>query len=259
MSRFSSSDRMRNKRHLAQFVVTSFLCHSLHPMSHCMRIAPALSTSSPKKKHLILNSNCLRTFEDARLETVTYLEVKFRLRIRDSKPSDTGPRGHSDPMDVDGVNILSLLAKEKEKGHRVRVMGVLSVVEHLFNEIAMHARAQASNRLEGKQSKSWSKSEGKGKSKEIKRKYKGKSRGTKRCQRLTQRVKHHKLVSQAFKTRTQRQARKLSNLHRRVPLTILGFMIAGVMMNGMVAGTGVWLDGTTVGNKRMTLPQAQFH
>ena len=42
------------------------------------------------EKHLILNSNRLRTFEDARLEIVTYVEAKFGLRIRDSKPSDTG-------------------------------------------------------------------------------------------------------------------------------------------------------------------------
>ena len=41
------------------------------------------------EKHLILNSNRLRTFEDARLEVVTYVEAKFGLRIRDSKPSDT--------------------------------------------------------------------------------------------------------------------------------------------------------------------------
>ena len=59
------------------------------------------------EKHLILNSNRLRTFEDARLEIVTYVEVKFGLRIRDSKPSDTGARGQSDPMDVDAVNSLS--------------------------------------------------------------------------------------------------------------------------------------------------------
>ena len=39
------------------------------------------------EKHLILNSNRLRTFEDARLEIVTYVEAKFGLRIRDSKPS----------------------------------------------------------------------------------------------------------------------------------------------------------------------------
>ena len=59
------------------------------------------------EKHLILNSNRLRTFEDARLEVVTYVEAKFGLRILDSKPSDTGSRGHSDPMDVDAVNSLS--------------------------------------------------------------------------------------------------------------------------------------------------------
>ena len=72
-----------------------------------------------EKKHLILNSNRLRTFEDARLEIVTNVEAKFGLRIRYSK---LGSRGHSDPMDVDAVNSLSRLAKEK--GHRVRVMGV---------------------------------------------------------------------------------------------------------------------------------------
>ena len=44
------------------------------------------------EKHLILNSNRLRTFEDARLEVVTYVEAKFCLRSRDSKPSDTGAR-----------------------------------------------------------------------------------------------------------------------------------------------------------------------
>ena len=59
------------------------------------------------EKHLILNSNRLRTFEDARLEVVTYVEAKFGLRIRDSKRSDTGGRGHSDPTDVDAVNSLS--------------------------------------------------------------------------------------------------------------------------------------------------------
>ena len=59
------------------------------------------------EKHLILNSNRLRTFEDARLELVTYVEAKLGLRSRDSKPCDTGSRGHSDPMVVDAVNSLS--------------------------------------------------------------------------------------------------------------------------------------------------------
>ena len=74
------------------------------------------------EKHLILNSNRLRTFEDARLEVVTYVEAKFGLRIRDSKPSDTGVRGHSDPMDVDAVNSLSFCQRRTDD--RVRAMGV---------------------------------------------------------------------------------------------------------------------------------------
>ena len=65
------------------------------------------------------------------------------MKIRDSKPSDTSSRGHTDPMDVDAVNSLSRLPKEKS--HRVRVMGVLSAVEHISNETAMHAKATASN------------------------------------------------------------------------------------------------------------------
>ena len=59
------------------------------------------------EKHLIFNSNRSRTFEDASLGFVTYVEAKFGSRIRDSNPSDTGARGHSDPLSVDGVNSLS--------------------------------------------------------------------------------------------------------------------------------------------------------
>ena len=66
------------------------------------------------EKHLILNSNRLRTFEDARLEIVTCVEAKFGWRIRDSMPSDTGSRAHCDPTDADAVNSLS-----SAKGKRV--------------------------------------------------------------------------------------------------------------------------------------------
>ena len=73
-----------------------------------------LEASVPEEleKHLILNSNRLRTFEDSRLEIVTYVEAKFGLRIRDSKPSDTGLREHSD---VGAVNSLSLSRQSKER------------------------------------------------------------------------------------------------------------------------------------------------
>ena len=71
------------------------------------------------EKHLILNSNRLRTFEDARLEIVTYVEAKYGSRIRPSQRS----RGHSDPMEVDAVNSLSS-GKRKRVIHGVRVVGV---------------------------------------------------------------------------------------------------------------------------------------
>ena len=56
-----------------------------------------LESLVPKKleKHLILNSNRFRTFEDARMEFVTFVEAKFGLRIRDPKPSGAGVRGHN--------------------------------------------------------------------------------------------------------------------------------------------------------------------
>ena len=63
-------------------------------------------------------------------------------------------------------------------------MGVLSAVEHIFNETAMHGKAQASNRMaKGKQSKSLFMSEGKCKSKENKGESKRQSKGTKKCER----------------------------------------------------------------------------
>ena len=67
------------------------------------------SVSEELEKHLILNSSRLRTFEDARREIVTYVEEKFGLRIRDSTPSDTGLREHSD---VGAVSSLSLSSVE---------------------------------------------------------------------------------------------------------------------------------------------------
>ena len=65
------------------------------------------------EEHMVLNSNRLRTFEDARLEIVTYVEAKFGLKIRDRKPSVTGFREHSDPMDVGAGNSLSLVRQRK--------------------------------------------------------------------------------------------------------------------------------------------------
>ena len=73
-----------------------------------------------------------------------YVEAKFGLRTRDSKPSDSGSREHSDPMDVDAVNSLSC---GKGKGSSNPRDGCFKCGGAHFNETAMHARAQASNRL----------------------------------------------------------------------------------------------------------------
>ena len=218
------------------------------------------------EKHLILNSNRLRTFEDARLEVVTYVEAKFGVRVRDSKPSGTRARGHSDPMDVDAVNSLS---SGKGKGSSSRVMGVLSVVEHIFNETAMHAKSTGKQSYgKGKQSKSWSKSEGKGKGEEAVRNPKENPMEPKvrtKVPKAHTRAKHRKLVSQVLKPRNRMQSRTLKNLHKHIPLILPGMMVgivtngtmAGVLMSGMM--TGVPLDGTKVGNNRKALPQAHFH
>ena len=94
------------------------------------------------EKHLILNSNRLRTFEDARLKIATYVEAKFGLRTRDSKPSET--EGNLIPW----MLMRSILCHPaQEKGHRLHEMVVSSAVEHNFNGIAMHAKATASHRL----------------------------------------------------------------------------------------------------------------
>ena len=114
-------------------------------------------------------------------------------------------------------------------------MGVLSAVEHIFQRDC-NARKSTGKQASGngKQRKSWSQSEDKSNSEENQRK----SKGTRGAQGKT----HRKLVYEVLKTRNQRQVRKLRNLHRRVPLTILGFTVAGVLKNGIM--TGVRLDGT---------------
>ena len=205
------------------------------------------------EKHLILNSNRLRTFEDASLELVAYVEAKFGFRVRDSKPSDTGAGGHSDPMDVDAVN--SLLSG-KGKGSSSPRDGCFKCGGAHFQRDC-NARKNAGKQSSGKckQSRSWSKSEGKGKTKENQGNPKENPREPKVPKACT-RAKHRKLVSLVWKTRNGRQVQKLRNRDMSVPLTFPGTM-AGRVTNGTMAG--VLLVGTKVGHKRMTLPQAHFH
>ena len=104
------------------------------------------------EKHLILKSNRLRTFEDARLEVVTYVEAKFGLRIRDSKPSDTSARGQSDPMDVDAVKSLS---SGKGKGSSSPRDGCFACAgAHFQRDCNAHKGTGKQSYGKGKQSKS---------------------------------------------------------------------------------------------------------
>ena len=138
------------------------------------------------EKHLILNSNRFRTFEDARLEVVTYVEAKFGLRVRDSKPSDTGARGQSDPMDVDAVNSLSL---SSSKGKRVIKFArwVFYVRWCSFSTRLQCTQGHRQAIVWQRQTKQvMSKSEpsysGKGKGEENKGKSKGKSKRNQKCE-----------------------------------------------------------------------------
>ena len=142
---------------------------------------------------MILNSNRLRTFEDARLEIVTFVEAKFGVRIRDSKPSDTSSRGRSDPMDVDAVDSLS---SGKGKGST----GPRDGCWNIFNVTAMQAKTPASNRL-AKANRA-----GHGPRVKAKERVKRTRRNSKdspndpKVPKAHARVKHRKLVSQVLKT-----------------------------------------------------------
>ena len=98
---------------------------------------------------------------------VTYVEAKFGLGIRDSKPSDMGSLGHSDPMDVDAVN--SLATGKGKMSLSPRDGCPKCGVAHFSKRPAMiwQRQRQAVVRQRVKQSKSWSKSDGNGKSKET--------------------------------------------------------------------------------------------
>ena len=212
-------------------------------------------------REVILNSNLLRTLKDARLEIVTFVEAKFGKRTRGSKPSDTVRVNTQIPWML-GRSVLSHQATVK--GHRVRAVGVSSAVEHIFNETAMHARALASNRLANRASHG-----PRVRAKErVKRTRTNPKESPKepKVPKAHARVKHRELVSHFLKTRNQRQARKLRNLDKHVPLTRHGFMMNGVVTNGTIAGVrrngltiGVLFDGMKVGNKRTTHLQAHFH
>ena len=136
------------------------------------------------EKHLILYSNRLRTVEDARLDVVTHVEAKFGPKIRESKPSDTGARGHSDPMDADAVNSLS---SGKGTGSSSPRDGCCKCGgAHFQRDCNARKNTGKQSSGKGKQSKSWSKSEGKRQEQRKQGKIQRKIQRNQRCQRFAQ-------------------------------------------------------------------------
>ena len=159
---------------------------------------------------------------------------------------------------------LTLSHPAREKGHQVRVMGVLSAGVRIFNEIAMHTRAaQASNRM----AKANRASHGP----RVSFHTQAKAKVRKTVENPKKNPKEPKVPTKVPKAYTKAKHRKagLSGLENsksdassdiqesaHTPRTFPGAVV-GIVTNVTMAG--VLLDGTMVGNKRMTLPQAHFH
>ena len=95
---------------------------------------------------------------------------------------------------------LSTLSRQaKEMGHQVLAMGVLSAVEHIFNETAMQARTPASN---GPAKANKASHGPRVKAKEVAKRTMENSKGPKdpKVPTAHAKVKHRKLVSQVLKT-----------------------------------------------------------
>ena len=146
----------------------------------------------------------------------------------------------------------------KENGHRVLVIGVSSAVEHISHETAMHARAEARNRLAQANRASHGPrvsphTQAKGKSKENKEISKGKSKGTKSANQGA------KGVHKGNKSKTglsdlehsKSEASSETQESAQTCTTDTSWNDSWSLMNGL-------MYGTKVGNKRMTLPQAHF-
>ena len=194
------------------------------------------------EKHLILNSNHLRTFEDARSEIVTYVEEKFGLRIRDSKRSKAELCKRSDP-----IHVVSSLQSGKGKWSSDPRVGCFWMMQHVFDETAMQARTCASKCL----------------AKAIRASHGPRVKTKERAKRTMENPKEPRMrtkvsglensKSQASSD-TQESAQTCPTDTSWNGWIVTDGTMAGVLMNGMM--TGVLLDGTKVGDKRMTHPQA---
>ena len=213
------------------------------------------------EKLLILNSNRWRTFDNAHLEIVTFVEAKLGLRIRDSKPSQTGGRGHADPKDVDA---LDSLASGTGKGSTSPRHGRFQCGgAHVQRDCHVHVTPRKGNGKKGSRANHGPRVLTKERARKIREtdNPKGRSTGSKSA-KSSDKGKCRTLVHLVCKTpRNRDKFTDTKNLHNRImrtilPLTIPRLMMAGMFTNGMMTGTR--LAGMNFGNKPMTFPQAHF-
>ena len=161
------------------------------------------------------------------------------MRSRNSKPSDTASRAHSDPVDVDAINSL---ASGKGKGSSSPRDGYFKCGgAHFQRDCTVDANPRKGN---GTQSS--------GKGKQAKERVR-KVRETEnpKVPKVRAWVKLRKLVHMVLETRNQGQVGKLRNRHRRITLTlrtwtILCLMMAGVRMKRMMTGIRRWFRDSGV-------------
>ena len=110
------------------------------------------------EKHLVPNSNRLRTFDDARLEFVTYAEAKFGSTIH---VIQCRVNRRLEGLDDDAIILLHLV-RVKERGHHVQETVVPCAAEAIFRETALFTQLpREGNGKKCKWSKPWSNSAGK--------------------------------------------------------------------------------------------------
>ena len=208
---------------------------------------------------MILNSNRLRTFVNAHLEIVTFVEAKLGLRIRDSKPSETGARGLADPKDVDATNSP---ASGTGKGSSSPPDGRFQCGgAHVQRDCHVHVTPRTSNGKKSSRVSHGPRVLTKVRARNIREADNPEENPlVPKCEKAPTREKLRTQVHLVLKnSQKQRQVHRHKNLHNRIvrtilPLTIPRLTMAGAITNGMRTGTR--LPGMNVGNKPMTIPQA---
>ena len=106
---------------------------------------------------MVPNSNRFRTFDDARLEFVTYAEAKFGSTIHDTMPSESAAQG----LDDDAINSLASGTGEGKGSSRPGDGCSKCGGSHFQRDCTVHSTPREGNGKKCKWGKPWSNSAGK--------------------------------------------------------------------------------------------------